>query len=211
MNFPTLSIITLALAAANAQAITIRDDVADSNYTALGNDARYNSVGSVQVQSGGNWFHICGATLISNDLLATAGNCNQYAGTLPYRFVAAPANINNTSSPQTQTIAISQFYTHPDAANPIGLDKNLGLMRLSAPISTDAGSVLQPAPLDMTLNAVGQVGTFVGYGRTGTGLTGDTSLAGQRRGAQNMLDSAGAVVTTPGIAGSDTNTASLKY
>jgi hypothetical protein len=70
---------------------------------------------------------------------------------------------------------------------------DLGLVRLSQPITT-----VTPALLDFSTPLLGLLGTNVGYGRSGTGLTGMNTNPGTKRAGQNMIDARGGMVTTMG-------------
>ncbi len=174
----------------SAHAIVIRDDVPDSSYVALGQDPAYDSVGSVQVQFGGNWFHICGATLVADDVVATAQQCLQYEGVLPYRVVFRAGNLA-APGPDAVLRGVSEFIPFVDNSQskaqkdpnlaPIA-QENFGLMKLSAPVDS-----IELAPLYFG-NPEGLVGTFIGFGRTGTGLTGDIANSPLKRGCENLIE-----------------------
>jgi hypothetical protein len=67
---------------------------------------------------------------------------------------------------------------------------DLGLVRLSQPITS-----VTPALLDFSTPLLGLLGTNVGYGRSGTGLTGMNTNPGTKRAGQNMIDARGGTVT----------------
>jgi hypothetical protein len=60
---------------------------------------------------------------------------------------------------------------------------DFGLVHLSSPVVG-----VTPATLYTGSSEVGQVGTYVGYGFTGTGLTGWQTFDGQKRAFQNAVD-----------------------
>jgi secreted trypsin-like serine protease len=145
-------------------AATIRDDVPDSEYTALGNDPAFASVGTFSANLTG-----CGI-LIASDWVLTAAHLilNANSGTF---------TLNGTSYSAAQTITDPSWDGNPSDGN------DFALVRLS--------SSLTAIPPPMFYNGstlLGQTTTFVGYGLTGNGLTGYRTLDGQKRGFQDIVD-----------------------
>ena len=70
---------------------------------------------------------------------------------------------------------------HPKS---VSLSYDIGLFELAATPN------VTPAARYKGSSELGKVGTFVGYGKTGTGLTGATSFDGQKRAGQNIIDAA---------------------
>jgi hypothetical protein len=69
-----------------------------------------------------------------------------------------------------------------NSSNPSG-GYDFGLVHLSSPVVG-----ITPATLYTGSSDLGQIGTFVGFGLTGTGLTGWRTLDNQKRAFQNVID-----------------------
>ena len=147
--------------------VTIRDDQPDSGYLDLAGGPDYSSVGTFV-----NSFGYTGsATLIAPDWVLTAGH-NVVAAT------SGTFTIGGNSYTSTQLIRNPGWLN----GNPLnGYD--LGLVHLSTAVAGIA-----PATLYTGSSEFGQIATFVGFGFTGTGLTGYQTLDNQKRACQNVID-----------------------
>jgi hypothetical protein len=143
---------------------TIRDDVPDSDYVALGNDPAFDAVGTFTANLTG-----CGI-LIAPDWVLTAAH-------LILNASSATFTIEGT------TYTSSKLFVDPswDGNDLHGSD--FCLVQLSNSVTA-----IPPANLYSGPSIFGQVGTYVGYGLTGTGLTGYKTLDGQKRAFQNVID-----------------------
>lgn len=159
-------IVLMAFRSTPTSGITIRDDVPDSSYLSLGASTDYASVG----QFVNSWGYTGSGTLIAPDWVLTAGH-NLVAAT------SATFTIDGTAYYSSQLVLNPGWNGDPFH----GYD--FGLVHLSEPVSS-----LTPATLYPGSSELGQVGTYVGYGFKGTGLTGYQTVDGQKRAFQNMID-----------------------
>jgi hypothetical protein len=147
-------------------ASTIRDDTPDSDYVALGNNPAFDAVGTFV----NSWGYTGCGILISPDWILTAAHLLTAA-------TSGTFTLDGTAYSSTQLI------TDPSWDGNASDGSDFGLVHLS--------SSLTPIPPPMLYTAsilLGQTATFVGYGFTGTGLTGWTTLDGQKRGFQDVVD-----------------------
>jgi hypothetical protein len=164
-----LVIVLLAhLAGPAARAVTIRADKSDSSYTSLAANSLYASVGRFDGATSTSGF-IASGTLIAPDWVLTAGHVVDHATSLKF------------------TIGGSSYLGATWTANPnwtgdllAGYD--IGLVHLDSAVN------VKPAARYTGSAEQYQVGTAVGYGRTGTGITGATKFDGKKRAAQNVID-----------------------
>ena len=148
-----------------AKGVTIRDDEPDSDYLALGAQSDFSAVGTFAANLTG------AGTLIAPDWVLTAAHLIIGAGSGTF-------TLNDAS------YTSSQIITDPAWNGNVYSGNDFALVHLSSPIAA-----IPPAMLYTGTSEFGQVGTFVGYGFTGTGLTGyNTALGNQKRAFQNMID-----------------------
>lgn len=145
---------------------TIRDDQPDSGYLSLGADPAYASVGLLVINGAING----SGTLIAPDWVLTAAHLLDAASSGTF-------TINGVAYTSTG------FFRNPGWNGSSYNGSDIGLVHLSS--SLDA---IPPAMLYTGTSEFGQVGTYVGYGFTGTGLTGWTTLDNQKRAFQNVID-----------------------
>ncbi|MCC6680787.1 MAG: trypsin-like serine protease [Phycisphaeraceae bacterium] len=154
---------------AAAQAGTIRADVDDQGYLDLGN--AYASVGQFYGETDSYSFWGSGV-LIDSQWVLTAGHVLDGATSLTYTIGGQDYNV-------------VQVAVHRRWNGDLSLGYDIGLALLDRPV-TD----ITPAKRYKAQRELGEVGTYVGYGKTGTGLTGSTTFDGEKRATQNMIDHA---------------------
>jgi hypothetical protein len=155
-----------ALATVSAPAATTRDDQPDNDYLALGALADFASVGSFV----NSWGYAGSGILIASDWVLTAAHMLDAA-------TSGTFTINGIS------YGSSQIFKNPGWTGNVLNGNDYGLVHLTAPVSA-----VSPALFFTGSVETNHVGTFVGFGFKGTGLTGWKTLDGQKRAFQNMID-----------------------
>ncbi|MBA3314524.1 MAG: trypsin-like serine protease [Planctomycetaceae bacterium] len=161
----------LATAPANAGLLgmqptgTIRDDRPDASYLSLATN--YPSVGLIQ-----NPLFLASGTLIGADWVLTAAHV----------IVGVPAN-QYSFTVGGATYFGAEVFVEPTWTGSLYAGNDVALIRLASSVTNVA-----PARYSGATSEVGRVGTYVGYGATGTGTTGATIPGGVQRAGQNVLD-----------------------
>lgn len=150
--------------------LTRRDDRADGDYAAFA--ALFPSVGLLNGGSG---------TLIGSDWVITAAH-----------VVDTGTPSNNVFTIGGNSYAGSAVFVAQGWSGDLFAGNDLALLRLNSAVLNVA-----PVAYNASPDEVGRVGTMVGYGMTGTGLTGATGPGGTRHAGQNMLDATADVFNTP--------------
>ncbi|MGA2230751.1 MAG: autotransporter-associated beta strand repeat-containing protein [Tepidisphaeraceae bacterium] len=183
-----------------SDASTIRDDTPDSDYTSFSAQSQYASSGFIDViLSSGEIFG--SATLVAPDWVLTAAHVvtqDNGVGVAAPAFPAAEVSFGQGAS-------TTPFVTGPDSVASIAVESgwdynlsngnDLALVQLASPITNVAPAQLYQSSFGAE---IGQTATIVGYGDTGTGLTGATGGPGTRRAIQNVIDAFGGQTTTGG-------------
>ena len=150
-----------------ASAGTRRDDRVDGAYLDLG--ALFPSVGVITGSTPSYGFTASGVLIDSNWVL-TAGHVVDEATSLDFTIGGA-------------TYSAANWKPHPKWRGDLWAGYDIGLINL--------GSVVEGvAPADRYTGSgeLGAEATIVGYGVTGTGLSGATTFDGEKRGGENVID-----------------------
>ncbi|HSI10747.1 MAG TPA: trypsin-like serine protease [Chthoniobacter sp.] len=154
-----------------SQAVTIRDDTADSAYIALGADSAYQAAGFFDDAFGGT-------------LVADPYGLDQFVITSAHlveqgRIVPGTTTFTvGGNSYGIASVVISPGY------NGTTLMNDLAIVRLTTSVTN-----VTPVPYYTGSAEAGKTITMIGYGYTGTGSTGEQiGTGGTRRGANNVID-----------------------
>ncbi|MEN1681445.1 MAG: trypsin-like serine protease [Planctomycetota bacterium] len=178
------------LVATTSLAGTIRHDRSEQLYLNLANQPEFDSVGRFNWNEPGGSF-LASGVLVSPDWVLTAahvvdGTDNLGAGISNLRFQLGGDTIGAAEWIPHVNWGLSGGETNLFA----GWD--IGLVRLSERVTDVA-----PATLYLDRDELAQTATLVGFGTTGTGLTGATQPGGTKRAGRNVIDAVG-TTTTPG-------------
>lgn len=156
----------LMLLSHSAWSIVRRDDVADSDYINLANQPQFAAVGKVFTGTGAG-----SGTVIANGWwVLTAAHVV---------FGAPVSSISFQIGAATYTA--QNVYIYPGYS---GITHDIALIELNTPV---AG--VTPAQIYTGTNEIGKQGHSVGYGATGTGLTGyQGNTYGTKRAMRNIID-----------------------
>ena len=152
-----------------ADAATIRHDRSDGLYVNNADKGRFDAVGRVV----GPGF-LASGILISPNLVLTAAH------------VTSEVQQALTFEVGGRSYSSRRIATHPTWNRDPASGVDLGLFELNRAVTG-----LPPAKLNTNVEPVGREATIVGFGRTGTGLTGDVKYDGQKRAPRNTLDGYG--------------------
>jgi hypothetical protein len=169
---PLLSLVValvLAAGALPASAITIRADRPQKVYLDLGRQPEYASVGRID-ETFGSSASFGSGTLIAPEWVLTAAHIADDATAISFTIGGARYDA-------------AQWFVHPSWTGNLLAGFDVGLLKLATPVSGVTPAIRYTGDAEL-----GTVGTLVGYGLTGTGLTAATTTDGRKRAAQNMVD-----------------------
>ena len=156
----------------------IRHDVSDSLYRALAQQSQFDPVGDLLYSTNGGRYR-CSGTLISSEFVLTAAHCLDDNSTTNVQFSVGGVAYN----------ALSWFVHqswNPFTFNAVFNGWDIALLKLDQAVTN-----VQAATLYADTNEIGQIGTHVGFGASGTGLTGDVTASGTKRAGHNEVDEVG--------------------
>jgi hypothetical protein len=161
----------IAASVSMVEAGVIRHDRADGDYLGLATQSQFDPVGSLLYStSGGNW--ICSGTLIESSYVLTAAHCLDDATTS-----------NVTFSVGGSTYFGSEWTVHDSWFGDLFAGFDIAVLELTSSVDNVSAATRYTGSSE-----VGQVGTHVGFGATGTGLDGATLPPGIKRAGQNEMD-----------------------
>lgn len=165
--------ILTALQPISIPAATIRDDVPDSSYVGLAASPEFAAVG---VFVNGTTTETGSGTLIAPDWVLTAAHVLTLGSSGTFTIGGVPYTAD-------------QLISNPswNSANIFG-GYDFGLAHLSTSVAGVTPATLYTGSADLGQGGNYLTGTYVGFGNTGTGLTGWTTLDGQKRAFQDVLD-----------------------
>jgi len=169
-NAPIVFAMILLAASSFAHAGTIRHDVDPGAYLDLGASEAFVGVGLVDIAaSSGNY--VGSGTLIAQDWILTAAHVVADATAITFTVAG-------------QVYEGTDWTAHPKWNGNLLNGYDIGLIHLSSAVD----SAVSPMSRYSGTAELGATITSVGYGQTGTGLTGATTFDGQKRAGQNVLD-----------------------
>jgi hypothetical protein len=160
--------ICVVLCAISVHAGTVRDDRSDSSYLNLAGLPGYAGVGQFIGTTSTYGFSASG-TLIAPDWILTAAHVVDQATSLTFKIAG-------------NSYAASQWAYHSKWTGDLAAGYDIALVKLS---STPG---IASATRYTGSSELGAVGTSVGYGKTGTGLTGAITFDGLKRAGNNVID-----------------------
>jgi Trypsin len=175
-----------------AQAGTIRHGTDQGAYETLA--TLFPSVGRLQlVYEGVSSPSTCSGTLIAPTLVLTAAHCVEFKqeqnNVINYRpFKAGYFTLGNAGAPGNSYYSITggvikrEYQSFPNRNVGLRTGYDLAVLELIQEVSN-----VTPASLYVSRDENGKIGNYVGFGRSGDGLTGAVEPPGTKRAGQNVI------------------------
>lgn len=157
-----------------SEAGVIRHDVNDQLYRDLAQQTQFAAVGDLLTGSGNTFTSRCSATLISSQFVLTAAHCLDDPLTNLVRFAVGGDFYFGANW------AVHENW---DPAASLFAGWDIALLKLDRKVTN-----VTAAKLYAGNSEIGQIGTHVGFGTTGNGLTGFNAASGTKRAGHNEID-----------------------
>ena len=162
---PLIAVVFLLSAgviAVPAQAIVVRNTQDDSLYRSLGSSSPYDSVGRFTGTTNNSCF-LASGTLIAPDWVLTAAHVVDNAKNLTFSIGG-------------EVYQVDRKVVYPGWNGDLWAGCDIGMVHLAKPVDN-----VKPAQLYTGCGELNHADTVVGFGKTGTGLIGDTTSDGVKR------------------------------
>ncbi len=178
--FYTLALVLVICGNAdNAFGVVRRDDQSDSQYRKEGNRAAFNPVGRVEIDYGTGFAAIGTATLYGRDRIVSAAHVfddSALDGAQRIRINFGKGHIRTINFQETGVVNLNPRY------NSLTLRNDVSVAFLAKPFNLSPAKLYTGKKLRLDTKI-----TFVGYGSTGTGLTGSRIYSTAKRAGENAL------------------------
>lgn len=213
----TAAVAAACVPPANLHAGTIRHDRDDQVYQMMAEKEGWQAVGQMgQISPNGQFVHSCTLAVIDHQWVLCAAHCIHDIDRGTGIYNESPPPLLRIGSQLVQLNAVDVF-VHPtwiQSGASLSAGYDIALFRLPAPLDperrrprpqgrqpvtrqpVDPGRAIIPLRINTKRTEVGQRATSVGFGQTGTGLTGPvaalTPPEGTRRAGVNTIDNTAA-------------------